>query len=43
MRHGSFEHVPNQLRGQEMCSMCKAVDDLSVDCEQCGKRVHVFW
>ena len=23
--------------------MCEAVDDLSVDCEQCGKRTHMFW
>ena len=22
---------------------CEAVDDLSVDCEQCGKRTHMFW
>jgi len=26
-----------------MCSKCEAVGDLSVDCEQCGKRVHTFW
>ena len=25
-----------------MCSKCEAVDDLSVDCKQCGKRTHVF-
>ena len=28
---------------QEMCSKCEAVDDLSVDCKQCGKRTNVFW
>ena len=26
-----------------MCCKCEAVDDLSVDCEQCGKRTYVFW
>jgi len=25
-----------------MCSKCEAVDDLSVDSKQCGKRTHVF-
>jgi hypothetical protein len=23
--------------------MCEAIEDLSIDCEQCGKRVYVFW
>ena len=26
-----------------MCSQCEAVGDMNVDCEQCGKRTHVFW
>jgi len=26
-----------------MCSKCEAVDHLSVDCEECGKREHMFW
>ena len=26
-----------------MCSKREAVDDMIVDCEQCGKRLHVFW
>jgi len=26
-----------------MCSKCEAVEDLSADCEQRGKRTHVFW
>ena len=26
-----------------MCSKCEAVEDLSVDFEQCGKRAHTFW
>ena len=42
-RDGSFEHVPNLICAQQMCCKCEAVDDLSFDCERCGKRVHVFW
>jgi len=42
-RDGSFEHVPNLICVQQMCSKCEAVDDLSIDFEQCGKRVHRFW
>ena len=42
-RHdGSFLHVPNYICAQQMCSKCEAVDDMNVDCEQCGKRAHVF-
>jgi hypothetical protein len=26
-----------------MCSKCIAVDNINADCEQCGKRTHVFW
>jgi hypothetical protein len=26
-----------------MWSKCEAVDELSVDCEQFGKRTHMFW
>ena len=26
-----------------MCSKCEPMDDLSVDCEQCGKRTQMFW
>ena len=40
---GSFEHIPNLICAQQMCSKCEAVDDLSVDYEQCGKRTHMFW
>jgi hypothetical protein len=39
----SLEHVPNLICAQQMCSKCEAVDDVNVDCEQCGKRVHTFW
>jgi len=42
-RDGSFEHVPNLICAQQMCSKCEAVHDLSVECEQCGMRVHTFW
>jgi len=41
-RDGSFEHVPKLICAQQMCSKCEAVDYLSVDCEQCGKHVHMF-
>jgi len=40
---GSFERIPKLIFAQQMCSKCEAVDDLSVDCEACGKRTHVFW
>ena len=26
-----------------MYSKCEALDNLSVDCQQCGERTHVFW
>jgi len=39
---GSFDHIPNLICAQQMCSKCEAVDDLSVDCTQCGKITHVF-
>ena len=42
-RDGSFEHVPNLICDQQMCSKCEAMYDLSVDCDQCGKRIHKFW
>ena len=28
---------------QQMCSKCEAVDDLCINCKQCGKRTHLFW
>ena len=40
---GSFEHVPNLISAQQTCSKRETVDDLSADCEQCGKRTHMFW
>ena len=42
-RVGSFENVPNLICVQQMCSKCEAVDDLSVDYQQCGKRGNKFW
>jgi hypothetical protein len=43
-RHeGSFEHIPNRICAQQMCSKCETITDMIVDCEQCDKRVHVFW
>ena len=40
---GSFEHIPNLICAQQMFSKCEAVDDLCVDCKQCGKRTNLFW
>ena len=40
---GSFEHVPNRICDQQMCSKCEAVDDLCAECEHCGKRTQMFW
>jgi len=40
---GSFELIPKLICAQQLCSKCEAVDDLSVDCTQCGKRTHMFW
>ena len=42
-RDGSSEHVQKIICAQQLCCKCEAVDDLSVDFEQCGKRVHTFW
>jgi len=42
-RDGSSEHVPNLIRAEQMCCKCEAVEDVNVDCEQCGKRVHSLW
>jgi len=42
-RDGSFEHVPNLICAQQMCSKCDAVEYVNDDCEQCGKRVHTYW
>jgi len=42
-RDGSSEHVTNLICAQQMCCKCEAVEDVNVDCEQCGKRVHLFW
>jgi len=39
---GSFEHIPNLICAQQMCSKCEAVEDFSVDCKQCSKRTHLF-
>jgi hypothetical protein len=39
---GSFEHISNLICDRQMCYKCEAVDDLSVDCEQCGKRTQIF-
>ena len=40
---GSFGHIPNLICAQQLCSKCQAMDDMEIDCDQCGKRTHVFW
>ena len=37
---GSFRHIPNLICAQQMCCKCQAVE---IDCDQCGKRTHMFW
>jgi hypothetical protein len=32
-RDGSFEHVPNLICAQQMCSKYEAVEDVNIDCE----------
>ena len=32
---GSFEHVPNLICTQQMCSKCEAIEDRNIDSEQC--------
>jgi len=41
--YGSFGHIPNLICAQQMCSKCQAMDDMQIDCDQCGKRTHVIW
>ena len=31
MHEGSFEHIPNLICAQQMCSKCEAVVDMNVD------------
>ena len=40
---GCFENVPNLISAQQMCSKYEAVGVLTVNCEKCGKRTHMFW
>ena len=42
-RDGSFEQVPNLICSQQMCLKFEVIGDMNIYCEQCGKRVHVFW
>ena len=41
-RDETFEFISKLICPQQTCPNCEAVEDLSVDCEQCGKRIHVF-
>ena len=39
---GSFEHIPNLICAQQMCSKCEAVDDLNVDWKPSGNVLTCF-
>jgi hypothetical protein len=36
-------HVSNLLCVEQFCLRCEGVKDIEIDCEQCGKRKHLFW
>jgi hypothetical protein len=36
-------HLPNLVCLQQFCSKCENAQDISIDCEQCGRRKHTFW
>jgi len=36
-------HVPNLVCLQKFCSKCENIQDINIDCEQCGRRKHTFW
>jgi hypothetical protein len=42
-REGSFEHIPNLISFQQVCSKSEEVNDFCVDCKPCGRRNNVFW
>lgn len=37
-----FEHKVNLAIAQQTCEVCKINEDVSIDCENCGKREHIF-
>ena len=42
-RDWCFEHVPNLICAEQICSKSEDLDDLSVGCEKCGKPIQEFW
>jgi hypothetical protein len=40
---GSFEHGPNLVCAQQMCSKCIAVGNMNDDCKHYDQRTHAFW
>ena len=36
-------HAPNVFCLQQFCSKCENIQDINIDCEQCGRRKHTFW
>ena len=37
------EHVPNLVCVQQFCARCDIMDDVSINCERCGRRRHSLW
>jgi hypothetical protein len=37
------EHVPNIVCVQQFCARCEEIEDCSIDCGRCGRRMHSFW
>ena len=36
-------HVPNLVCVQQICARCELMEDISKNCERCGRRRHYFW
>lgn len=37
-----FEHTVNLALAQQVCLLCENNEDIAEDCENCGKRQHIF-
>lgn len=37
-----FEHSVNLAIAQQVCEHCEVKEDINDDCENCGKRMHIF-
>jgi hypothetical protein len=36
-------NVPNLVCLQQFCSRCEVIEDIEIDCDECGNRKHSFW